>query len=346
MGVFLSHLYHFNYFGLPEGTHRLIDCWGSTGVSIFFVLSGFVLYLNYPFEHCRARTFYVARFARIYPAYFLALLASVPLELSSPTKTHDLVAFFAVLLLVHQYFPLTDGRYNDVGWTLGVEAFFYALFPPIILAFVRDKAWRAILLCIGALVLGWVIRAGASPDSLYFGHRFPPNRLFEFALGIAGAACGLRQMAATPSPHARSLWLGIFAAATLVLLFVPACFSAPDAVILPSYVVSGIAALALILAIARLEHAHFTFSWLASDTAVVAGEISYAFYLYHNLVLRYLSHGLSRFGHPLLSFPAAEQIALAVLALGITIWLSYESFRRFEQPARKFLRHQLSPSQE
>jgi peptidoglycan/LPS O-acetylase OafA/YrhL len=48
----------------------------NTGVSFFFVLSGFILYYNYPVLPDRAAVsrFYLARFARIWPLHFFALV--------------------------------------------------------------------------------------------------------------------------------------------------------------------------------------------------------------------------------------------------------------------------------
>src|ERR1035437_982751 len=46
---------------------------GFTAVTLFFVLSGFILAYNYDRIRSR-REFWISRFARIYPVYFLSLL--------------------------------------------------------------------------------------------------------------------------------------------------------------------------------------------------------------------------------------------------------------------------------
>jgi peptidoglycan/LPS O-acetylase OafA/YrhL len=48
---------------------------GYTGVSFFFVLSGFILVYTYAGRDQSAREFWRARFARVYPAYAFSLLA-------------------------------------------------------------------------------------------------------------------------------------------------------------------------------------------------------------------------------------------------------------------------------
>ena len=56
-------------------------CWGSLGVALFFVISGFCV--HYSFLHAKkpfvAREFFLRRFLRIYPAYFVALVVCAAL---------------------------------------------------------------------------------------------------------------------------------------------------------------------------------------------------------------------------------------------------------------------------
>src|SRR5579863_1305776 len=51
---------------------------GYVAVGLFFVLSGFVLAYNYADRPMDIRTFWTARFARIYPAYLLAFVLIAP----------------------------------------------------------------------------------------------------------------------------------------------------------------------------------------------------------------------------------------------------------------------------
>src|SRR5690554_5743831 len=51
---------------------------GSTGVSMFFVLSGFILTYTYAGRSSKPGRFWWARFARIWPVYVLSLVASLP----------------------------------------------------------------------------------------------------------------------------------------------------------------------------------------------------------------------------------------------------------------------------
>lgn len=75
--VFLFHLYAIKILVLPGilGSLQLI---GYVGVSLFFVLSGFILVYVNSGREMRAGRFWRERFARIYPAYLFSLLLTAP----------------------------------------------------------------------------------------------------------------------------------------------------------------------------------------------------------------------------------------------------------------------------
>lgn len=124
---------------------------GYVAVSLFFVLSGFIL----TYAHAAAgapdldrRAFYTNRFARIYPAYAFALLLGAPLFIGHSLRLFGarttLQQATAVVLLLQAYFPSMALAWNPPGWSLSVEAFFYLLFP-----FVAPRLTR----CRGSIAL-------------------------------------------------------------------------------------------------------------------------------------------------------------------------------------------------
>jgi peptidoglycan/LPS O-acetylase OafA/YrhL len=107
---------------------------GSFGVSIFFVISGFLLYRPFVLAAFESRgtprllTFWKRRFARIYPAYWVALTALILLGLAPHTKFGDLLTMYPLL---GNY---RTGYWNvglGVEWTLVIEISFYLLLPLI-----------------------------------------------------------------------------------------------------------------------------------------------------------------------------------------------------------------------
>lgn len=143
-----------------------IDCLLRTGyvaVSIFFVLSGFVLAYNYDlgknWNHKQRQRFGVARFARIYPAYFAGLVVLIPVAVyrvwsGIPLGEYSLSTGFLSLFLLQAWIPNAALTWNYPGWSLSGEAFFYVSFP-----FIGYWLWklerRGAML--GALVGLWVL---------------------------------------------------------------------------------------------------------------------------------------------------------------------------------------------
>jgi peptidoglycan/LPS O-acetylase OafA/YrhL len=109
---------------------------GFISVSYFILLSGFVLGYNY---NERARLgqldrvrFWKARFARIYPIYFLSLLLSVG-QLATEYHTHTRAMFWTGLvltpLLLQGFVPAVATFMNTPAWTMSAEAAYYVIFP-------------------------------------------------------------------------------------------------------------------------------------------------------------------------------------------------------------------------
>jgi peptidoglycan/LPS O-acetylase OafA/YrhL len=111
---------------------------GELGVALFFMLSGFILFYTYQDNLQTPRDiykFFVARFARLYPVYFLAILIGIPLHARLPAD-RELLIF---PMLQSWAPPVSDIGYSWIiqAWTLSVEAFFYLCFPILLVAFRR-----------------------------------------------------------------------------------------------------------------------------------------------------------------------------------------------------------------
>ena len=103
---------------------------GYVGVSLFFVLSGFILVYNYLDASGVMRTgpsdFWHARFARIYPAYIVALLFSLPLFIDvavlhpvGVTHTRDVVkAAILTPTLLQAWTPKKAWMWDGPAWSL------------------------------------------------------------------------------------------------------------------------------------------------------------------------------------------------------------------------------------
>lgn len=145
--VVVSHIEkHKNILGL-EPSNSIIK-WGSIGVTLFFVLSGFLItYLllieDYKFSKIDVKNFYIRRILRIWPLYFL-ILAFVYLSISYILPEYyraDIEKFSLFGLLLNLFFltNLTNALVLIPGiictiWSIGVEEQFYIFWPWVIKA--------------------------------------------------------------------------------------------------------------------------------------------------------------------------------------------------------------------
>lgn len=140
---------------------------GYTGVSLFFVLSGFILAHNYLASNAPPidrRAFWIARFARVYPTYLLALLIGLPLYLYflyrtlPPLQAVGRAAIVTIpnLLLVQAWSPYSLTGLNPPGWSLAVEAFLYLTFPFIGVRLAKSGARKLTVAILGL----WIVAIG------------------------------------------------------------------------------------------------------------------------------------------------------------------------------------------
>ncbi|MCX6922466.1 MAG: acyltransferase, partial [Verrucomicrobia bacterium] len=134
-------------------------------VDFFFVLSGFVIAMNY-WEISGFQSVWrygQSRFARIYPLHFLTLLLFLGIEVlkyfgetkwslapTSPAFSHnDLRAFVINLLLLNAHGFTACLTFNGPAWSIGAEATCYVLFGVVVLASTNYKRRIGlILLCV------------------------------------------------------------------------------------------------------------------------------------------------------------------------------------------------------
>ena len=148
--AFMVFVYHANLvFGVTVPFAPLSEH-GSTGVLVFFVLSGYVLYRPFVAGRVDSVRYARNRFARIYPAYVAALIGAALLGGQAITPDYWLFLQQPDLRDPHALLP--------VSWTLQVEVVFYLVLPLVALLFrpVRRRALWLALLCV-ALVLGSLV---------------------------------------------------------------------------------------------------------------------------------------------------------------------------------------------
>jgi peptidoglycan/LPS O-acetylase OafA/YrhL len=105
-----------------------IFTFGCTGVELFFLISGFVIFLIIQRSET-AKSFLISRFARIYPAYWVCVTITAGVFIAWHLATRQPFTFpgfkdyAANLTMLQYYFNVKD--IDDVYWTLIYELLFY-----------------------------------------------------------------------------------------------------------------------------------------------------------------------------------------------------------------------------
>lgn len=313
-------------------------------VPFFFILSGFVLTLNYQSLNTIRGTlsFYVARFARMWPAHALTLLLLIALipEIFKVTKA-NFPLFVSNICLLHSWVPSRQSffSFNAPSWSNSTEIFFYLCFP--LLLFGLRKRWYLVA-AVAVAMLGIMIGVcqymhlpefdvtKPSMQGLIYIHPF--SRLFEFVIGMLTALAFVKL--------APRLNLGRATTTVLEVLILGAIFLAnvtspalrtvatpfigdPAAYWLQNsgIAIPGIALLFLILSTEK----GFLSKLLSAPFLVILGEISFGMYMLHVVLL----------AHRDINFPYANSLTDCILFLVTLMVAAHLMWQCFERPVRK-----------
>lgn len=320
---------------VKEFTTRLHVDTGHLGVKLFFVLSGYLIagiLLAYRDKLDRGeatkgsllQTFYIRRFLRLSPVYYLYLAFAA---LAIPGVLSNLGWFLTYtqnfLFAIH---PETFSKYLAHFWTLAIEEQFYLVAPILLLSIPRSRivAFCAVLVAAGVLfrVIGLALNVPSHSVRMMM-----PAQLDT--LGIGALLASLRWQYGIAGPAARLAHWGLrcgapTAAVCLVLVAVG---------ILP-----GVTEVLLDLGLALV------FVWLVARTSngfdgrvgsflqwaplCFIGRISYGIYVYHFNVPG-LVRGVARHaGLPLPTSEVTHFLLCAILSIAIAS-ISYHTMERY-----------------
>ncbi len=333
--------------GLAEGVlrHEYL------AVDLFFMLSGFVLMHVHGHEFAQraswktAQRFLLLRLGRIYPLHLLALLAMLALQ---PFDTgidgpRTLFSFLTQLLLVASWGMNTQLSWNLPAWSLSSEWMGYLLFPLLawLAARLRHPLLQLMAVCALFTLFYWIMFVLPIYHNYSNGTGATVRVLCGMSVGML--LYSLRQ---TLQHHALSrhatglLWLSLpLALATM---------TDSEGHRLPESI-WAVVMMAVVLLLASLARGRYT-SILTHRAAIYLGEISYAIYILHYPVFRFL-HVL---GGDLYQYTAEHGSTTAVIALALATLLLVTGcaallHQLVEKPVRlrvkQFVMRQASPRQ-
>jgi len=327
-----------------------IVSFGFLAVNAFFILSGFVLAQSYLDSEGKMRgsraEFWIARFARIYPVYALAILFSFPNRLENGsgalTATGEKIATTCVFTLTQSWAPDFSVFINRAAWSLSVEAFFYFAFPFVIgcvaaksrrgLISVMAVCWILLLAPASLFVLAGGGLFGTAAQTIAYTTRFAAFMQFNPALHLPAFIMGIAlQRLFTlerPSPLVNSWRAGAISWASLLLIGVilGAGWKLPAPLVHKGLLAPLFAALMFGLASGRGALA----AALANREMVRLGEASYSVYLLHIP----LQGAAAAINNLTLRIPVSSWTFLAA-DFALTIAVSFLTLDYVETPYRK-----------
>jgi len=248
---------------------------GEKGVDLFFVLSGFVMWLTTADKQVGPLQFYRRRIERIVPVYWLFTLAAAFIALLLPSYLKSTIFDVPHLLGSLFFIPWTNAADPTgvliapvviPGWTLNYEMYFYLIFGALLLL---PKNVR--ILALGLALTGLYVLFSSSPEGGVVARFYGNPIIFEFLGGVvlAWLYLGKRLL-----PTGVAVPLVPLAFAGLVIL--DGWHSG-----LPRLVSAGIPSLLLIYALISIDFTKVR----EFKTLHLIGDASYSLYLSHVFTL-------------------------------------------------------------
>ena len=296
---------------------------GMTGVTLFFVISGFVFSksINSSFS---VYPYLVRRFFRIYPLYLFSLIFYY-LYTNSPS-----IFLKNLIFLKHLFFLQTTNSieeayfFNAPYWTLPIEVEFYLIVP--ILSFLKKRIENCILFLL-IIFLGVRIYLNINSSfpldlNIYSIIAFHiPGFLFEFLVGILCYQMYKKRESLSFKKTNILLITGLF---ILISLFIIDIYGLRSVFVIIKLLYSPICAVGYAFVFFSLLFLIDNKSSICNKCCIFCGQISYGVYLFHILTLKVID----------LDIFSIKGINAFIIYSLITILISYLLHIFIENPMR------------
>lgn len=327
--MIVFHHYARGFFPFNTSPAHFIVENSNLGVSYFYLLSGFVLVIAYGNkEKIIPAAFYTNRFARIFPLYLFSLLL-ILVSYIAAHQMNNYLGFALNVFVLQAWYPPEATKFNAQTWSIGVEFFFYFVFPFLVrYVYKKSKLRNVVMLSmvfwiITQILFNYLLQTGydkglntESHNLLYY---FPPMHLSTFILGNLAGYYFLNKKKNLFAYHD-----GLLVLFFIILIFI---MSGPTPV---SYH-NGMMAIVFIPMILVLSEGKGRIArWFSKAPLVYLGEISYGVYI--------LQYPVFIFGYSILRRLQIEDPATRFfLTLLMLLVVAGLCFRWIEMPARKWI---------
>lgn len=199
--IMLYHCYVLS--GQPWQSHTAIHTFltlgGEVGVTLFFLLSGYGIYLSLSSSEARGclpgwRAFMKKRCIRIMPQYYVCITVLLIFMSTQMFSNEGLRHILAYYTFTENFSPVTHGSINGALWTMGVIFQFYLIAPFLYKAVRKNWLVASIVSIVFTVICRFAVvrylhNSGISDNSVYFVYeRQVFSALDNFVLGMAAAA--------------------------------------------------------------------------------------------------------------------------------------------------------------
>lgn len=326
--------------------------WGTSGLTLFFVLSGFLITYLLLFEQATkgdisVRKFYTRRILRLWPLYFIIVflghfVAVWATDFLDPRNTNEAVqqqfvgrTIFFMLLLPHIVYLKFEPASPTMAhtWSIGVEEQFYWIWPWLIKAFKKTMALVMIVMIILMFASEVVYFYFDSHKEMMGSSKFIQvlskvnayyywSKAGYFSVGGLLAYCyingkGIQKYIC----HPLTVVCGFLGAIIFTYWY-------------KSFILSGILqACSYTILMGNIIWKGSPFNgWVAHSLSFV-GKISYGVYMFHPLVLIGLLSAIRYWGLPVTGF--FSNLSLFIIGISAVVLVASVSYRYIELPFLK-----------
>ncbi len=253
---------------------------GNAGVVLFFVCSGYVIPIS--LESLSLRGFWVRRFFRLFPLYWLSIALFLSLGMSSATSLRTIAANMTML---QSYFGVEHA--SAIFWSLTVEITFYMLMSALKAARLLSRTFEVFLASVVVLVALRMVDLTLANMLVYLPICVLGTLLYRF--------------------EQRQYSMRVLVGCLAILAIYLCTWPAPT-----EFILGWLISISIFLAI------YATRGSFQPSALVWCGQVSYSIYLLHSISLRY-THG---WGFPLVFLVAAVSYAVVeapAISLGYRI---------------------------
>jgi peptidoglycan/LPS O-acetylase OafA/YrhL len=336
-------LFHFNS-GSPLTNNPFIRH-SYLMVDFFFVLSGYVIALNYrdkisTFSHFLE--FLKRRFWRLYPLHIFTLLIFLGIEISKflfekltgvissppPFSTNNLTAFIHNIFLTQSFLP--ENSFNYPSWSISTEFYTYLIFGTILLLAKNGTGLISVII----IGISWLVlhKFTLNLNGIHIGLSIFRCFISFFTGVIMFRISGLSSSIKIETPAVIFATLFLFVSITFMGKtpleeFVPFIFGL------------------MIYSLIKVHPSSISYRLLSHKALVYLGTISYSIYMVHAAVwwgFRQISRFVlklpnytSEDGGVVISFSILNGTIATILGLGMILLISHLTYKHIETPFRR-----------